>query len=250
MSKKPKPAEYKFKIDAFSPQTIPMVRLGEYLSSLAKFLGETGMVHFVDMRQGSTVLLHKIQTEAVPKVQARIERVRKGIASMEEMRPYETLNEMLREDNGIGFLHAGRGKILKFPGRESEDKLDYGEFYQEGSIDGIPIWVGGTQEVINITVQEGKRTFRCTASKDIGRKIADHLWSTPLRFSGRGRWKRSHHGDWELMVLKVNSFTPLKTTSLQEVVGELRSIQGSEWATINDPWVELRKLRQGNGGTT
>lgn len=250
MSKKPKPAEYKFKIDAFSPQAIPMVRLGEYLSSLAKFLGETSMVHFVDIRQGSTVLLHKVQTEAVPKVQARIERVRKGIAPMEEMRPYETLNEMLREDNGIGFLHAGRGRILKFPGRESEDKLEYGEFFQEGSIDGTPIWVGGTQEVINITVQEGKRNFRCTASRDIGKKIAENLWSTPLRLSGRGRWKRNHNGDWELIVLRVNSFTTLKTAPLREVVNELRSVQGSEWPARNEPWAELSKLRHGNGGTT
>jgi hypothetical protein len=33
-------AEYRFRIDAFTPETMPMARLAEYMSQLAQLLGE------------------------------------------------------------------------------------------------------------------------------------------------------------------------------------------------------------------
>jgi hypothetical protein len=41
------PVEYVFRIDAFTPDTLPMARLAEYLSALAKLLGHQEHTHFV-----------------------------------------------------------------------------------------------------------------------------------------------------------------------------------------------------------
>ena len=38
--------EYRFKIDAYTPQTMPLVRLAEYMAELAQLLGEPTAVHF------------------------------------------------------------------------------------------------------------------------------------------------------------------------------------------------------------
>lgn len=43
---KSKGAEYRFQIDAYTPETITMARLAEYMTYLAQVLGETASVHF------------------------------------------------------------------------------------------------------------------------------------------------------------------------------------------------------------
>ena len=69
-------AEYQFKIDAYTPETIPMARLSEYMGQLALLLGEPAAVHFRKLTRGSTVLNAKIDREAAPKVRDRVVRVR------------------------------------------------------------------------------------------------------------------------------------------------------------------------------
>lgn len=249
MSKLRKPVELKFKIEAYSPETMPMGRLAEYMAGLARFLGEQPRVHFVKLEKGSTVLVHRIETEAVPKVRERIDRVKKGDAEVEEMGAYSKLNEMLREDNGVGLLIAGtRGKLLKFPGREVEPPIAYGSFGQEGTIDGIPIRIGGKNEVVPITIEEENREFSCEARREIAKEIARYLFTTPLRLSGRGRWHREPDGKWILDSFRISGFRPLKDTPLSHVVAELRAVQGNEWSKLEDPWAELNKLRHGTNG--
>ncbi len=58
--------EFRLKIDAYSPKTIPMASLASYMNDLARLLGELASVHFVRLEEGSTVLVH----EAVPDVHA------------------------------------------------------------------------------------------------------------------------------------------------------------------------------------
>ena len=250
MSKKPRPKEYKFKIDVFTPDTLPMERLGEYMTALARLLGEPSKVHFVELRKGSTVLVHKVETEAVPKIQERIDKVRKGDATKEETVPYITLNEMLKKDNGKGvLLGGGKGKILKFPGREEETKLAYGSIVQEGTIEGVPIWVGGSRkESARITIEEDGREFLCETTRETAIRIAPYLFTTPLRLIGRGRWQHDESGQWTLINFRISDFMPLKDSPLSEVVAMLRSVEGTELPNIEDPWAELRKLRHGNNG--
>jgi hypothetical protein len=50
--------EYRFTIaESFTPQTLPMERLAEYIAGLAKLLGEQPNVHFRSIEAGSTVLV-------------------------------------------------------------------------------------------------------------------------------------------------------------------------------------------------
>ena len=92
--------EYRLKIEAYTPDTMPMERLAEYLAELAQMLGESTSVHFVRLEPGSTSVIHRIEREAVPKIKTRTASVRRGIGPRDSVRAYRKINRMLREDNG------------------------------------------------------------------------------------------------------------------------------------------------------
>src|SRR5688572_14976579 len=118
--------EYEFCIDAFSPEKIPLSRLAEYLIELGKLLGNDESVHFHKLKEGSTRIVTRIEHEAVPKVQARIQNAIDPEAPEDVRKPFQRINELLRADNAVGKLEHGGDKsknrsaiILRFPGREA-----------------------------------------------------------------------------------------------------------------------------------
>ena len=72
--------EYRFVIDAFTRDTLPMARLAEYMADLAVMLGEPESVHFIRVDEGSAVLVQQVDEPAVPKVRARTGLLRSGDA--------------------------------------------------------------------------------------------------------------------------------------------------------------------------
>ncbi len=103
--------EYRFKIDAFTPDTLPMARLAEYMASLAELLGEPTAVHFKKLEAGSTILVQRIDREAVPKVRQRTSAVRRGDASQDATRAFKAINKLLRDDNASGVLQLKKGLL-------------------------------------------------------------------------------------------------------------------------------------------
>jgi hypothetical protein len=80
--------EYRFAIaDSFTPQTLPMERLAEYVAALAKLLGERENVHFRSIEAGSAVLVATIDTPAQRKVRDRVIAVRDGHAPRTSKEP-------------------------------------------------------------------------------------------------------------------------------------------------------------------
>src|SRR5580700_963677 len=116
--------EYRFRIDAYTPDTIPMSRLAEYMAELSRLLGERNAVHFRRLLRGSCVLVQRIDREAVPKVRERVIRVRAGDAPTDATRAYNTINKFLRDDNAIGVLRdkEAHGVVVRFPGREEAEE--------------------------------------------------------------------------------------------------------------------------------
>lgn len=246
MAKRRKPTEFRFKIDAYTPDTIPMARLAEYMTALADFFGEESSVHFVGIEKGSTVPVMRIEKEAVPKVEARITLVKRGEEQSDAMKKYQQINEMLREDNGTGFLFRGKkGRLLKFPGIQAPQATDYGIFAQEGTLDGVPIRIGGRRPVVPVTIQQEDREYICHAKRALAKQIADHLFNRTLRFFGRGRWYRDYRGAWMLENFMIHDFVALRQTPLSDVVAELRAVEGSEWNKLENPWEELSNIRHG-----
>lgn len=242
--------EFRFKIDAYTPATIPMARLAEYMTHVAMLFGEPAMVHFVRIEGGSLVLVQRVDREAVPKVENRLNQVRRGDAPPEALTAYRTINNKLREDNGSAVIFRDpKTEIMRFPGREEVEQVTFGSFNQEGSLDGVVIRVGGRQELVPVHLESGDIIYSsCEANRSLAKLLAQHIFSSEIRVYGTGRWYRNEDGRWVLDRFRISSFDVLRDAPLSSVVAGLRQVKGSEWETLSDPWSELEKIRRGTDG--
>lgn len=241
--------EYKYKIDAYTPATMPMSRLAEYMQDLATLLGEKEHVHFVRLDPGSTVLVQQIDRESVPKVRERISAIDvvEGEGPEDALHAFKALERRLAEDNATGHLYQDDGsEIIHFPGCEKAKPLTFGAFTQPGTLDGLLIKIGGKDETVPVHLQDGDAVYICSATRDMARSLAPHLFASTLRVHGNGRWERDAEGNWNLKRFNIAEFEVLEDTPLSEVVARLRQVQGSGWKEIDDPYAELQRLRQGS----
>ena len=128
--------EYKFRIaDSYTPDTLPMERLAEYMAALARLLGEPKNVHFQTLKIGSAVLVAKIDAPALPRVRDRVLRAKSADAPQDLLRAFQDLDEMLRSDNATGELTGEQSAVvLPFPGKSRPAPLTFGPFKQEGTL--------------------------------------------------------------------------------------------------------------------
>lgn len=236
-----------FYIDAYSPETIPMAKLAEYMADFASLLGRENAVHFAGLEKGSTKLAARVECEDVPKVKARLHGIRQGNSPKDVARVFTQIDTRLANDNAIGriFVEGDEGTemLLFFQGRDRPKALSYGPFAQEGTLDGLLISVGGKDDTISIRLQNGDTTYAsCETTRTIARELGKHLFE-PIRIHGVGRWMRDEEGAWNLRSFRVHRFDVLAKESLRDMVAALRAVRGSGWKDIADPLAELADLR-------
>ena len=242
--------ELRFRIDAFRPDTIPMARLAEYMAELAAFLGHEKSVHFLRLDPGSVQVVHRVDVEDIPKVEARLAAFRAGDSPPDAMRAaFRRLDDMLANDNAMGELVAGPAEeIVRFPGRSRPKPVAYAPFSQPGSLDGVPIRVGGTRELVSVQLLErGPEALDrvCQASRSLAREIARYLFETTIRVHGKGQWRRLGDGAWKLEQFTIGEFEVLDDAPLEDVVARLRAVEENGWRTVDRPLEALRDLRDG-----
>lgn len=241
--------EFEFRIDGYTPTTIPMNRLAEYMSDLASLLGEHKSVHFVRIVKGSVRLVHAIEYEAEPKVRARIRTVRAGDDQDDESNPIRKLNKRLAQDNASGVLLGPEGKILDFPGKKQFEQPQFGPFNQPGTVDGIPIRIGGESDPVPVHLQEpGLSLHICYASREKAREIAPHIFKTLIRAEGVARWHRDADGKWIRDRFTIHGFTVLEDIPLTQAVERLKGVSTS-MSGIENPLKVLHQLRKGKRAT-
>jgi len=238
---------YILHIDAYTPETIPMARLASYMRSYAALLGHEASVHFARLEPGSTRLVTRVGIEDVPKVRARLDRVKRGDATGDLARAEEEIDRLLFDDNATGeILEDGNGRtgqMIAFPGINRPHPVRYGPFNQKGSLDGVLVSVGGTDSTKHIQLQNGDLKYTgIETDRAKARMLAKHLFE-PIRIFGTGRWLRDEDGTWNLKSFRLESFTGLRVDGLAVAVDRLRAIEGNEWRTLDDPLAELRTLR-------
>ena len=244
MSRK-KSREYRFKIDAYTRETMPLGRLSEYLLDLSKLFGEDSKsMHLVRMDKGSTIPIMLVEWEAEPKVRERLKLVRQREAPAEAMAAAADIDRLLRQDNATGAVVDPVGKeLLSFQGRDRKPLLEYGPFSQFGTLDGIPIRVGGEQELVPVHLQYGAEKHVCMAKRSEAKEIAKYLFTSMIRVEGVGKWIRRPEGQWEMIRFLIKDFSPLNDISIRGAIEELRAIP-AEWKKLDDPLTELERIRR------
>ena len=236
--------EYRFVIDAYSPDTLPMARLAEYMGELARLLGRLDQVHFARLEAGSTVLVQSVEPEAAPDVKERLKALRQDNPPEDAAKAFTALNGYLADDNATGILQEGGGaEVIRFPGRKAPAPSTFGAFNQTGTLDGVLIRIGGRDDTVPAHLRDGDTIHLCNATREMARLLAVHLYGPPLRVNGNGRWERDADGRWVMKRFNITSFDVLDDAPLGEVAQRLRDVEGSGWKEIADPTAELRHLR-------
>ena len=240
--------KYVFKIDAaFTPSTIPMARLAEYMSKIAAMLGNQEKVHFVRLEPGSTVLVNEVEHEAFPKVRERVEAIRANNGPDWGQRAFKEINTLLAKDNASAVLipPEGGAPVIKFPGRAGEKRLSYGPFNQDWSLDGILIRIGGENDPVPIHIQESeeKPPYICEAKRTIAIKLAPYYLRSPIRVHGHGRWFRDDDDKWAMKRFTITDFKPLKTDRFRDILGRIRALD-TDLVGMKDPVSEFVNMRR------
>lgn len=240
--------QYVFHIsDSYTPSTMPMERLAEYMVALAKLLGETANVHFSEVFDASTALRANVDSPAQPKVHERISGLQTGDPAPDVAKAFDALDEMLRADNAFGSLTEGDrhgGVVITFPGKKKPQPAPFGPFKQEGSLDGRVYRIGGKDATKHVAIGDGNREFNLTTNEALALELRHHLFGETLRFHGTGTWYRQANGEWELRTFRIASFDVLEDTSLQDVIARLRSVP-SDLRRLDDPLKQLLEDRYG-----
>lgn len=232
-------------IDAYAPETMPMSRLAEYMADLAMLLGEKESVHFLRLDAGSTQLVHRIEPEAVPKVEERLRQVRTGDGPKEARRAAAEIDRRLAADNASGVLKEETGaEILPFLGIDRFVEPEFGPFNEPGSLDGVVIRVGGQRQKvpIHLETRTGFETH-CETTREIAKELGKLLFGPEIRCIGVGRWHRDGTGSWGMRNFTISQFSVLDDRPLSEVVSDLQAVQGNGWRELDDPWAELAEFR-------
>ncbi len=236
--------EYRFVIDAFSPDTLPMSRLAEYMGELARLLGRLDQVHFDRVEEGSTVLVPKVEAEAKPEVDERIQSLTEQNPREDVLRAFNALNDYLTNDEATGSLReSGGGKVIQFPGAKQPAPATFGAFNQPSVLDGVLIRIGGRDDTVPVHLRDGDRIHLCNTTREMARRLASYLYGPTLRVHGKGRWERDRKGAWQMRRFNITNFEQLDDAPLEQVTQRLREMSGSGWKDIEDPTEELRHLR-------
>ena len=234
---------YRWILHGFTPDTMPMARLAEYMQQLGKLLGNEAAVHFVRVEKGSLALVSTVDRGiAEGKVDARLSRLRAGNPQSDVARAFVSINEMLHADGATASLRRGSRTVANFSGARFVDRepLSIPDF---GSIVGYLYMLSQGTKAYNARLRlDRDRTIQCTASEPVAKRLKDHLFET-VRVSGYGLWKREREG-WQASQLEISEVRRVVNAPLAEVVRELRTL---DIAWPDDPLEYSSRLDEGGG---
>jgi hypothetical protein len=232
----------KFVIDGFTPLTLPVGRLAEYLKHFAALVGPTADVHLVRVGKGSTQLVNLTPDTVMPFVASRIVDAQRGVGPAEAARGFIGLQALLYEDQTTGRVKEERRKIIEFPKFQPPQ---FGPVQEDATIEGMLIKIGGRGDTIPVHLQDGENYHKCWTTRAIAKALAPHLFGDPIRVAGKGKWLREISGTWQLQEFKINSFEELNNDELQDVLKRMAHVR-SGWDDVQDPLAELKRIRSGS----
>lgn len=237
---------FRLRITAYTPATIPMARLAEYMRELAALMGSESGAHYRGATKGSTVLNVEVAPENAAKVAERLLQATSSDAPAEAKKAMANLDALLRADNATGTLTLpGRRRPIRLQGIEAMLPERVGPIREFTTVQGEVVRVGGKDRSLHaLLIGEDGQTFRLsTGSRETAKLLAVQLFSR-VRASGVGTWYRNDAGAWDLDELKLQSFEPLEERTLLEAVSELRNVEGAGWRELDDPLTVLRGMRK------
>jgi hypothetical protein len=216
--------ELEFEIPAYSPDTMPLDRLLQYLQEIGEVLGVAHEMHLVRIEPGSTKPVFKMPISVANDARARAAMVQRGEGTARQKRANETIRQMVRRDGGrSASLKDKGGVLLDFP--PEVEVAPIAGVRQPTTFDGVLLRVGGPGETTPILMQghAGEVQAGFSAPRALAKQMAPRIFE-PIRVNGIGSWARSTAGEWTLEKMLIQSFEPLEDEALSAVVAKLRAV--------------------------
>lgn len=85
--------QWRFVINGLTPDALPMLRLSEYMVDLARLLGVYDHVRFGTVNEGSTEIVHRIESVVEPMVRERLLSLGSDEGTNDANRAFAALNK-------------------------------------------------------------------------------------------------------------------------------------------------------------
>jgi hypothetical protein len=216
--------EIEIVIPGFTPETIPLDRLIEYLQRFADMVGEPREMHLVRIDKSSAKPVLKMPAPTASRVRERISTVRAGRGTREQGAAFRRLRRMVQQDGGEPALIRGDSGVilLSVQPLPPEEGTVVG-VRQQTQFDGVLQRVGGSGDYIPVQMRDlsGAVVSGFSAERDVAKAMARNLFE-PLRVYGTGSWDRDASGAWSLNRMLIRSFDVLKDEDIGDVLKALR----------------------------
>lgn len=240
--------ELSFVIPGYSPETMPLDRLIEYLQQMSVVLGDPQNLHLIEIRSSSVApVLHAPKATAL-EAKDRARRVQRGEGTRRQIDAYNRIRRMVRKD-AVGANYAGRPAllrasdhvILEIPAAPEDSGVIEG-IRQHTTIDGELIKVGGAGDNAALQLQslDGRVLSGLTASRSLTKELAPLIYEW-VRLAGIGQWCRTGDGEWQLDRMLVQSYEPLDEEEATVTLERMRDLK-IKWPS--DAWERLQSERE------
>ncbi|GHT96822.1 hypothetical protein FACS1894116_14470 [Betaproteobacteria bacterium] len=240
-------ATYRLRIKKFSPDTLPMERLGAYLTALSALVGKESGASFSKVIKGSAALKINVPDENAPALLQRIRSAAEASLENDARKGYERINTLLAEDGTSGEFLPGKGAaLLKFAGASANaDFFPIPAVKEPGEFSGRIIRIGGKDSTIPVTLlASDDSAVYCTASPDMARRLKKYLLEdTTVTLFGQGKWERKN-GKWVLLEFKISEFQELDFSGTNAAIAGVIGT-GSGWDVFERPVEAFLELRHG-----
>lgn len=209
---------FEFILPGYTPETMPLDRLLEYLSQLMVILGNPSDLHLIKIEKSSTKPVFLMPPHAAVKARKRARDTWEGGGPVRARDAYRRIRRMVSEDGGKpAVLTSKSATILEFPSVDLGEDQEIGSVRQASSVTGELIRVGGETEFDPILLRDvsGAVIAGCFATKDVAKRLAKHLHEY-VRLHGIASWHRDRHGKWQIARMKVQTFETVDTDTLSE----------------------------------
>ena len=237
------PKAYEFVMDRFTPDTIPMKRLAQYLDKLSGLLGRQENIHFKKITSGSARPAWDVEEVARADVASNLSAANDG-SSAQGVKFRNEINRMLMDDGQVAYLRVLNGpKVIEFLGRKTPLTQEV-TVHELGELEGVVIRVGGRDSTVPVQIQSADGEYYiCGTTRAIAKQLAPLLFDKQIRVNGKGRWRRSTEGVWALEEFQIVGFELVGDTPLPEFLARMRAVPGSGWNEMDDPQAELKRIR-------
>lgn len=217
-------AQYTFKIDDYTPETMPFGRLVEYYSELTKLIGLPEHLRLVDVFKSSHGTRLSVNRHYQHRIDERLVQIRAGNAPKGALRARDQINYMLREDGTSGEFSGPAGSnVIAFPGKKADDEVLY-SVCDQAVFSGELYHIAGTRDQIKVRVAtDAFGVVYCRATREMGIALRDFLFEK-VTITGRGIWKRTTDGAWAVNDVLITDYAPLVAGNLRQTVDALRGL--------------------------